>query len=187
MASSAKQAAASQEELAAAPETAAAEAVAAPVAEARSKKGRGTRARRKARAARTASQPEVARKPRRKSAAAKRARRSAPETNEPKVSSSELIRRYIAAHPRQKAKDIQAGLLAEGVEVQSGLIRMVLSKSGKRKSKRRQRAEATAVVADTSFAGSVGFEQLVEVKKLADALGGLEQVRQAVAALDQLR
>ena len=35
--------------------------------------------------------------------------------------------------------------------------------------------------------GAVTVEQLIEVKKLADSLGGSEQLRSALDALEQLR
>jgi len=39
----------------------------------------------------------------------------------------------------------------------------------------------------TTGNGSITVEQLLEVKKLADSIGGVEQVRSALEALEQLK
>jgi alkylhydroperoxidase/carboxymuconolactone decarboxylase family protein YurZ len=58
--------------------------------------------------------------------------------------------------------------------------------SAERKS-RLPRSWLLRVAARHTKNGSVTVEQLIEVKKLADSLGGSEQVRSALDALEQLR
>jgi len=112
------------------------------------------------------------------------------------VSGSESIRQYIARFPNAKPKEILAGLKAEGVTVKSGLISAVKYHTGKKQGKKKRRAATLQVAVRTttaapkavaSFTSDVTIEQLLEVKRLADAMGGAEHVRKALETLDQLR
>jgi arginine repressor len=104
------------------------------------------------------------------------------------VSMSEAIRQFIAKNPNAGPKDIQAGLKAEGTKVKLGLISAVkYSKAKKGGKKRRARTPVVHAAARAIPSSAVTFEQLVEVKRLADSLGGADQVRQALDALAQLQ
>ena len=110
------------------------------------------------------------------------------------MSGSESIRQYIGRFPDAKPKAIQAGLEAEGVTVTSGLISAVKYHTGKSQGKKKRRATTVQAAARTttaprgsSSATEVTIEQLLEVKRLSDSLGGAEQVRKALETLDQLR
>jgi hypothetical protein len=73
------------------------------------------------------------------------------------------------------------------MKIKLGLANSIkYSKRGK-KGRRRVKAHAMQAAARHTKNGSVTVEQLIEVKKLADSLGGLEQVRSALDALEQLR
>lgn len=70
--------------------------------------------------------------------------------------------------------------------VKPGLVSAV--KYGKKNRKRSARLPSVRVAARrTANNGSITVEQLIEVKKLADSIGGAEQVRSALDALEQLR
>src|SRR5579872_3872066 len=93
---------------------------------------------------------------------------------------TQAIRDYVAANPKQGPKDIVAGLKAQGITVKPGLVSAV--KYGKPRGKRSRPSVRTAA-RHTTHNGSITVEQLLEVKKLADSIGGAEQVRSALDAL----
>ena len=97
---------------------------------------------------------------------------------------TQAIREYIAANPDQGPAAIVAGLKAKGTTVKPGLVSAV--KYGKPRGKRSRRP-AVRMAARHTKNGSVTVEQLLEVKKLADSIGGTEQIRSALDALEQLR
>jgi hypothetical protein len=104
------------------------------------------------------------------------------------LSMSDSIRQYISKHSNAGPKDIQAGLKAEGIKVKLGLISAVkYSKAKKAGKKRKMRASVVHAAARRTSKNGVTVEQLIEVKRLADSLGGAEAVRQALDTLAQLQ
>ncbi|MFN0053210.1 MAG: hypothetical protein ACKV0T_13585 [Planctomycetales bacterium] len=102
-----------------------------------------------------------------------------------KGSRSAAIRDFLAANPGVGTKEVQEALAKEGVKVTVGLISNVKHHfKRKKKVAARKAARKVAPVATTS---SLSGDQLFDVKRLADTLGGLQQVRQAVDLLEQLR
>ena len=104
------------------------------------------------------------------------------------ASGSKLIRQYIANHPQEKPKQIELGLRQEGIEVSLGLISSVkyarIQKGGKR---RKSRTHMVRVAARATPSMATTIEQLLDVKRFADSLGGASQLRQALDTLEQLR
>ena len=125
-------------------------------------------------------------KPKRKVSARKSAMRKV-STDKP-ITGSELIRQYIARHPAEMPRAIELGLKQEGVKVSMALIGRVKYAKAKKVGRRRKAKTlmVRAAARSTSFA-SVTIEQLLEVKKFADSLGGADQLRQALDTLEQLR
>jgi hypothetical protein len=122
-----------------------------------------------------------------KKSSPKKARRVAAANGKP-VSGSELIRQFIARHPAAMPKEIELGLKQEGVKVSSGLISNVKYGSRKKTVRRRATAAPAARIAARKIpSGSVTVEQLLEVKRFADSLGGVVHVRTALDTLEQLR
>lgn len=104
------------------------------------------------------------------------------------VSGSELIRQFIARHPDAMPKAIELGLKQQGVKVSLGLISNVKYGSRKKTGKRRaMRTPAARIAARKTPSRSVTIEQLLEVKRVADSIGGVVHVRAALDTLDQLR
>lgn len=93
---------------------------------------------------------------------------------------SQCIRDYIAQHPKATPKAIKQALLKQGVEVSDGLIGVV--KYGKKPKK-----GASAQRVPQKANGSLSIADLLKVKKLADELGGLDQLRKALGMLEELR
>ena len=90
-----------------------------------------------------------------------------------KSSKAAKIREYLAAHPDAKAADVVAALKSQRVMVSAAQVYNL--KAAKGKPKRRVKA-----------AGGDTLSALIEAKKLADKLGGVERARAAVNALAKL-
>ena len=96
---------------------------------------------------------------------------------------TKAARDYLAAHPEASPKEIVAGLAEQGMKVKIGLANSIkYNKRGKKK----RRGTAVRVAARRSN-GQITVEQLVQVKQLADSLGGVAHIREALDALDMLR
>jgi hypothetical protein len=111
---------------------------------------------------------------------------------------SQAIQKYLAANPTSGPRQIVDALKQQGVDVSFGLASAVKYrkpkttrvKSAKGRKVGRRRVARTLMVRaaarSTSSAG-VTVEQLLEVKRFADSLGGPDQLRQALDTLEQLR
>jgi hypothetical protein len=110
-------------------------------------------------------------------------------TTEQATTGSESIRQFIARNPKAGPKAIEAGLKAEGVIVSKHLISAVKYSKAKKKSGRKKTARRATVhvAARATRLSAMSVDQLLEVKRFADASGGMEQVRQALDMLEQLR
>ena len=97
---------------------------------------------------------------------------------------TQAIREYLAAHPTDGPAAVVAGLKAQGIMVKANLVGAI--KYGKARGKR-PRPSVRVAARRTTGNGSITVEQLLEVKKLADSIGGVEQVRSALEALEQLK
>ena len=91
------------------------------------------------------------------------------------TSKADKIRAIIAEKPEAKAKDIVEALAAKKVKVTLPQVYGLMSKASKPKRGRPARAKA-----------SNKYESLVQAKKLADAMGGVEKARAALDVLAKL-
>lgn len=98
---------------------------------------------------------------------------------------TQAIRDYLSANPDANPHAIVAGLKATGITVKLTLANSVKYK--KRSKARKGRAPAVHAAARKLSAEAVTVEQLIEVKRLADSLGGIAAVRHAINALEQFR
>lgn len=107
------------------------------------------------------------------------------------VSKSEAIRAFLRQNPGATPKVVRAGLRKEGIKVTPGLVSNVAfyfrKKAAPRVTAAARRVRAKTTRPISAPATGVSFEQLVETKKLADSLGGTEQIRQALDMLAQLQ
>jgi hypothetical protein len=116
----------------------------------------------------------------------KRATSPARRGGRAKLSGSEAIRRLLAKKPDSGPKAIRETLARKGITVSPGLVSFV--KFNFKKGGRSQAAKTPAVRAAVrkTAAPQISFEQLIEVKKVSAALGGADQLRQALDMLAQL-
>lgn len=126
-----------------------------------------------------------------KKASAKKAKRTVSTKTEskPAVSLSESIRQFIARNPKAKPKEIEAALKAEGVIAKLSLINAVKYSKAKKGGKQR-RSSRTPVVhaaARAVRASTLSIDQLIEVKRFTDSIGGADQVRRVLDLLEKLQ
>jgi len=107
-----------------------------------------------------------------------------------RISKSESIRDFLRRNPGATPKVVQAGLRKEGVKVGTGLISNVAFYFRKKNAAPRVRMAARKVRAKTNRKTSktnITVEQLLAVKRFADAFGGFEQIQRALDVLEQLK
>ncbi len=98
---------------------------------------------------------------------------------------SQAVRDYLQEHPEASPKQIVDGLKARGIKVKVTLVNSIKYKKPSKRGKRH--APSLRVAARKSGGTELTVEQLLECKRLADSLGGVEHVRKAVEMLEQLR
>lgn len=111
---------------------------------------------------------------------------------EARGSRSQAIRDYLAENPTATPKTIVAGLKDKGIEVTEGLA-SVIKYGGKKKKKTargrgRSKKAAPAPARGTRGRGTeLSAEDLLELKRVVDQLGGIDRARKALETLEQLR
>ncbi len=106
------------------------------------------------------------------------------------MTGTQAIQEYIRNHPKAGPKEIRQQLEAQGVSVSASLVSAVKYRTGgRRRGRPAARAAAHKVPARTGAPRTSGVtvEQLLEVKRVADEIGGPDFLRQALDALEQLQ
>jgi arginine repressor len=93
---------------------------------------------------------------------------------------SQAIRAYKSTHKRSKPKEIAAALAKEGVTVTPAFVSTVLSTARRKKGKGTRRPAAKAA------SGGSAYSQLIQARKLADQMGGIDKAREALDALAKI-
>ena len=98
---------------------------------------------------------------------------------------SQAVREYLAENPQASPREVVEGLKAKGIKVKVTLVNSIKykrpSKSGRRRTSTRRVAGRKNRLAGATV------ERLIEVKRFADSIGGMDQVRHALDTLEQLR
>lgn len=117
------------------------------------------------------------------------------------VNRTEKVHEYLLAHPDQSTAEVLAGLAEQGHQVSSSLVSQGRAKLGlspgrgrkkaaKKKGAKKKAAGANVAVARTTSASKsakITSDELYDAKQLADQLGGIDRLRQALDALERLR
>ncbi len=102
-----------------------------------------------------------------------------------RVNKSQLIRDHIAANPKDGPKAIAAALGEKGVKVTESLVGAVKYASSSKKKRKGKRKAAPA--GKPALSDKISISALVQAKKMAEQLGGLEKARNTLAALAKLQ
>ena len=89
---------------------------------------------------------------------------------------SAIIRAYKEKNPDARPKGISEALAKEGVKVTPTYVSTVLSNERRKSGKRRKKRGG----------GGRAYADLVQAKRLADAMGGIEKARTALNALARI-
>ena len=101
------------------------------------------------------------------------------------VNKSQAIRDHLAKQPDDGAKAIVAAMRKKEIKVTEGLVNNVkYALAGKKKKKRRKKKAATT---QRTVSDKISISTLVQAKKMADQLGGIEKAKTALAALTKLQ
>lgn len=106
---------------------------------------------------------------------------------------SQAVRDYLDKNPDAGPKQVVEGLAAQGINVSRALVGIVKYRSGPkrrkatRKKKVRRKVKTRAAAPTSTRANHLTADDLFEAKKLADSLGGIDEARRALEALEQLR
>ena len=126
------------------------------------------------------------RKPRRKPARAKGGRRTAGKHG----SKSDAVRTYLASHRDASPNDVAAALRKKGIRISTSLASQIKyskgAKAGRPRGRRgpgRPRMTATRASRDGA---ALDVGALLEAKRLAERMGGIERAREALAVLARL-
>jgi hypothetical protein len=98
---------------------------------------------------------------------------------------SQAVRDYLSENPQASPKEVVEGLQVKGVKVKVTLVNSIKYKKPSKTGRRRAPSHRMAVRRSSGVAVTV--EHLLDVKRLADSLGGAEHVRHALETLEQLR
>jgi hypothetical protein len=90
---------------------------------------------------------------------------------------SAAIRAYKEKNPDARPKAIAEGLAKDGIKVSAGYVSTVLSNERRKGGKRRKKRGGGR---------SGGYADLVQAKRLADAMGGIDKARSALNALARI-
>jgi hypothetical protein len=106
------------------------------------------------------------------------------------------IKQALGTHPDLQPKDIAAMLQAEGWDISSQLVSVVKSnqksqETGGKKARKTARKTARTRAAKPAAAPaasdeSISLDSLKKAKELAAQLGGIQQAKEALAALSEL-
>ncbi|WP_166821879.1 hypothetical protein [Thalassoroseus pseudoceratinae] len=111
------------------------------------------------------------------------------------VNKSQAIRDYLSEKPGATASEIVPALEEKGISVTPGLVSQVKStiggskptrKTTKKKKGGAKKTSAPKATRSTSKS-SLSATELMNAKKFADELGGIERTRQALDMLEQLK
>ena len=88
---------------------------------------------------------------------------------------------------KSRPRDIIAALAEKGIKVTSPQVSMTLKAAGLRRGRRRRKSVAAVAAKQQSGNGqSLDIHELLQVKKLADQLGGTGKLKELAAALERL-
>jgi hypothetical protein len=114
---------------------------------------------------------------------------AAPEAgNQPEVNKTKAVRDYLKQNPGALPVAVSEALKAQGVDVNPKYVSNVKFKLGikKRRTKAVAKGEGATPAAAVAPTDMISVAALQKAKKLVQEIGGVQQAKQALAALGQL-
>ena len=106
------------------------------------------------------------------------------------VNKSQAIRDYRKANPKEKPKQIALELGKKGIKVSPQFVSTILSTSKKKRTIRKPGRPKGSVSAGRGrprkASHDVSIESLLRVKEIVSEMGGIEDARMALTALEEL-
>jgi len=135
--------------------------------------------------AKKAGRGKPGRKPGRKPARAKAGRRAARKHG----SKSDAVRAYLAAHRDASPNDVAAALRKKGIRISTSLASQIKyskgAKAGKRRGRRGPERPRMATARASRNGAALDVDALLEAKRLAERMGGIERAREALDLLSK--
>lgn len=124
-----------------------------------------------------------------KTTAKKRSNKKKPASNG--TSKAQSIRdAFKELGKKTRPKDIIAALAEKGITVTSPQVSMTLKAAGLRRGRRRRRVVAVLATQKSSGNGKsppLNVNDLMQVRELATKIGGIDKLKESVAALEKLQ
>jgi hypothetical protein len=100
------------------------------------------------------------------------------------INKSEEIRKVLAANPKISAKETVEAMKSKGIDISENLYYFIKGKmKGRRGRKKKANQMVAAVTSKTGGSRSDAVTTILKVKALADAVGGLKNLKALVEAL----
>ena len=104
---------------------------------------------------------------------------------EPEVNKSQAIRDYAEANPTVGPTETAAALTEQGIPVSPAMVSTVKTQAKKKKGVKRRKKKAAASAQPAG--DKIALSSLIQAKKLAEQLGGVEKAQAVLAALAKLQ
>ena len=106
-----------------------------------------------------------------------------------KVNKSQAIRDYCEANPDAGPTETAAALKKQGIKVSTAMVSTVKTQAKKKTKtqKRRGRPRKNATSSAKPASDKIALSSLIQAKKMAESLGGIEKAQTALAALAKLQ
>ncbi len=111
---------------------------------------------------------------------------------------SQAIREYYKAHPKAKPKEVASELKKKGINVSTAFVSTIRSNSKRKKtigkpgrppgkkSVRRGRPVGSGGSRTARGGQEVSIESLLKIKRMVEEMGGINETRTALTALEKL-
>lgn len=108
------------------------------------------------------------------------------------VNKSLAIREYLAVSPDAKPPEVIAAMKSKGITVTAQFVSTVKSTSKKKSTRGKSPVKKSTAAkrgprkATLKAAGAISLDSLIKAKQLVEEMGGVEEARSALTALEQL-
>ena len=102
------------------------------------------------------------------------------------VNKSQAVRDFYADNPNAKPKDVVEGLAKKGIKLNAQYVSVVRSNSKKKSKSGRVGRPAGRSTARKAGGETVSIDALLKLKKVVEEVGGIDNAKAALSALDRL-